>query len=71
MKQYKIELIQEGAVGTLVLGASGVPVKLLEECLNRNAKEGWEVVFQVIETRRMALFWTRETVVVTFARDVN
>lgn len=70
MKQYKIELVQEGAMGTLFLGASGLPVKQLQECLNRNAEEGWEMVFQVIEKRRMAGLWTRETIVVTFAKDV-
>ena len=67
-KEYKVELVAEGAVGTIFLGASGLPVKRLEMILNREAKQGWQLVFQVIEQKRFMLFWQRETVLVTFGR---
>ncbi len=70
MKQYKIILVREGALGTMFLGSSGLPLEKLENILNEEAKEGWEVVFQVIENRRMALFWSREAIIVTLARTV-
>ncbi len=66
--EYKVMQIAEGAVGTLLLGASGMPIGKLEDTLNREAREGWQLVFQVIEQRRFWLFWTRESVIVTLGR---
>lgn len=66
--QYKVECISEGALGTLFLGSSKIPVKKLEARLNELVKEGWQVVFKVVEQKRMLLFWTRETVLVTLGR---
>ncbi len=68
MKEYKVLLIKEGAMGTLLLGSSGLPLKKLENTLNSEAKEGWEVVFQIIEKRRLALFWSREAIIITLVR---
>lgn len=67
-KEYKIEIIAEGGCGTILLGASGLPIKKLEAVLNREADDGWQMVFQVIEQKRFWLFWTRETVILTLAR---
>ena len=50
--------ISSSGRGTLLRGASGLPVKKLETVLNEEAANGWEVVFQVIESRRFWLFWT-------------
>ena len=61
-------MIKEGGIGTLLFGASGLPIKKLEKVLNEEAKDGWEVIFQVIEQRRMALFWKREVVILTLAK---
>ena len=66
--EYKVISVSEGALGTLFLGASGLPLKKMEIELNKQAAEGWQVVFQVIEAKRFWLFWTRETVVMTFGR---
>ena len=30
--------------------------------------DGWDVTFQVIEKRRLLLFWSREAAVITFSR---
>lgn len=67
-KEYKVVLVAEGGCGTIVFGASGLPVKKLEMLLNQEAAAGWQVVFQVIEQKRFWLFWKRETVLVTLGR---
>lgn len=67
-RQYKLELITEGGCGTILLGSAGLPIKKIETIINQHAAQGWQVVFQVIEQKRFLLFWTRETLVVTFGR---
>ena len=67
-REYKVIAIAEGAMGTIFLGASGLPLKRLEAELNKAAAEGWQLAFQVIEKKRMALFWSRETVILTLGR---
>jgi hypothetical protein len=67
-KEYKVMQVSEGALGTLFLGASGMPLKRLELTLNSEASNGWQLVFQVIEKRRFWLFWSRESVIITLAR---
>lgn len=66
--EYKVMMVTEGAFGTLFLGAAGMPLRKLESVLNEEVKDGWQLVFQVIESRRFWLFWTRETVIVTLGR---
>lgn len=70
MKQYKVEVIKEGVLGTLFLGSSKLPVKKIEEVMNQYGKDGWDVSFQVIEKSRMWLFWEREALIVTFVKDI-
>ena len=67
-KEYKIVHIAEGGCGTIFLGASGLPLRKVENLLNQAAAEGWEVVFQIIESKRYMLFWQREAMIVTFGR---
>jgi hypothetical protein len=67
-KEYKILYVVEGGLGTIFLGASGLPIKKMEAALNEVAADGWEVVFQVIEQKRFLLFWKREAVIITLAR---
>ena len=67
-REYKIEIVAEGGCGTVLLGASGLPVKRLKATLNKAAAEGWQLMFQVIEKKRFWLFWTRETVILTLGR---
>ena len=65
---YKVVIIKEGAIGTLLLGASGISASRLEKELNIYAEDGWELVFQTIELRRFLLFWQREAVLITLKR---
>lgn len=66
--EYKVIHVVEGGCGTLLLGSSGLPLKKLESTLNKEAADGWQVVFQVIENKRFWLFWSREAVIVTLGR---
>ena len=66
--EYKIIHIVEGGLGTIFLGASGLPLKKMEKILNQEAKEGWQVVFQLVEQKRFMLFWQREAVIITLGR---
>jgi hypothetical protein len=68
-REYKVLHVVEGGLGTILLGASGIPIKRLEVELNKQASEGWQVVFQVIEQKRFWLFWSREAVIVTLGRE--
>ncbi|NOQ77366.1 MAG: DUF4177 domain-containing protein [Methylococcaceae bacterium] len=67
-KEYRVEHIVEGGCGTIVFGASGIPIKKMEVAINEMAADGWQVVFQVIESKRFMLFWSREAVIITFGR---
>jgi hypothetical protein len=35
-----------------------------------NYQEGWDVVFEIIEQKRMLLFWKRESVIITLSRPI-
>ncbi|NQY53112.1 MAG: DUF4177 domain-containing protein [Campylobacteraceae bacterium] len=67
-KEYKIIHIVEGGLGTILLGASGIPIKKMEIELNKEASEGWQVVFQIVEKKRFLLFWSREAIIITLGR---
>lgn len=69
MKQYKVIIYQEGALGSLLLGQSSVnPVKFTE-FLNQNGAEGWRVVTMEKDQRRMLLFFKREAYLVILEKD--
>ena len=69
-KEFKIEIIKEGALGTILLGASSLPIKKMESVLNQYGQNGWDVSFQLIEQRRLFLFWQRESAIITFSREI-
>jgi len=69
-KEYKVITIEEGALGTIFLGSSKIPVKKMEKVLNEYGAEGWNLEFQLIEQKRMLLFWKRESVVMTLSREI-
>ena len=66
--EYDVAMVKEGLLGTLLTGSSGFPLSRLRDELNARATDGWDVVFQIIEQRRLMLFWKREAVIVTFGR---
>ena len=67
-KEYKVLSIVEGGIGTIFLGASGIPIKKMETTMNKEASQGWQVVFQIVEQKRFLLFWKREAVIITMGR---
>ena len=67
-KEYKVVYVAEGGLGTIFLGASGIPIKKMEVALNKEAAQGWNVVFQIVEQKRYLLFWKREAVILTLGR---
>lgn len=66
--QYKVIHVVEGGLGTIFFGASGIPIKKMEAVLNKEAAEGWQVVFQLVEQKRFMLLWQREAVILTLGR---
>ena len=71
MYEYKAVLYQESMLGSLLLGQSKIDPIKFTEFLNRNAKEGWEVVTMEKDMRRMLLLWKREAYVVILKRRVS
>lgn len=69
-KEFKVEVVVEGLLGTLFLGASKLPIEKMEEVMNRYGAEGWDVAFMLIEKKRILLFWEREAAVITFSRSL-
>lgn len=67
-KEYKVMYVTEGGCGTILLGASGLPIKKIETAMNEHAADGWQVVFEVLEQKRFWLFWKREAMIITFGR---
>lgn len=70
-REFKIEIVKEGAIGTMFLGASKLPLKKMETVMNSYGAQGWEMNFMVIERHRMLLFWVREAAVITFSREIT
>ena len=67
-KEFKVEIIKEGALGTIFLGSSKLPFKKMDSVMNQYGEQGWDVSFQLIERYRMLFFWSREVVIITFSR---
>lgn len=67
-KEYKIINVMEGGLGTVFLGASSIPIAKMETTINKEAADGWQVVFQIVEKKRFLLFWKREAVIITLGR---
>ena len=70
-KKYKVEVVKEGALGTLILGASKIPVRRMEEVMNRYGAYGWDMDFMIMEQHRMFLFWKREAAIITFSKNID
>ncbi len=70
-KQYKVEIIKEGALGTLFFGASKLPLDKIEDTLNELGQDGWGLEFMMIESHRFLLFGTREAAIVTLSREIS
>ena len=70
-KEFKVEIIKEGAIGTILFGSSKLPLKKMTEVMNKYGEAGWDVTFQLIEKHRLLFLWSREAIIITFSRDKN
>jgi hypothetical protein len=70
-KEYKIIVVKEGGLGTVLVGASHLPIQKMENELNKLGRDGWNMDFMVIEQHRFLLFWTREAAVITLSRPLQ
>lgn len=70
-KQFKVEVVKEGALGALFFGASKLPINKMEELMNKYGNDGWNMDFMVIEKYRLLLFWKREAAVITFSKEIT
>jgi len=66
--QYKLISVSEGALGTIFAGSSALPMQKIQDAINREAQAGWQVVFEVIEQKRLLIFWQRETMIITLGK---
>ena len=69
--EYKIISIHENGCSTILFGSAKLPLEKITKVMNDNAKDGWRVNFQIIELKRLFLFWSRESMIVTFERPIN
>jgi len=68
--RYRVIAVSEGALGTILAGASKLPLKKMESVMNQYGGEGWNMDFMVIEHKRFLLFWERESAILTFSRQI-
>lgn len=66
--EYKVVMVKEGGLSTLLFGTAKFPIEKIEETLNIYAQEGWKLSFMVIEKRRFLLFAQREVAIITLSR---
>lgn len=65
---YKFIRVEEGFIGTLLLGASYIRESSCEETANQMAAKGYELVHFVVEKRRKYLFWQVESLLMAFRK---
>ncbi len=67
-REYRVIRIEEPALSVILFGSGKLSLEKIEKTLNEEARNGWQVVFQVMEKRRLLLFWEREALLVTLGR---
>lgn len=69
MKEYKVVVYREGALGSIFLAGSKINPEKYSAFLNKNAEGGWRVITVERESRRLLLFFKREAFVTIMERD--
>ncbi len=70
-KEYRTVVITENGVANILFGESKLPLEKMEAIMNQYGRQGWKMVFQLVEARRYLLFFNREAVILTFERDTQ
>ncbi len=65
---YKFVRVEEGFIGTLLLGASYIRESSCEEAANQMAAKGYELVHFTVEKRRKFLFWQVDSLLMAFRK---
>jgi hypothetical protein len=68
-KEYKVEVIKESALWSILFGQGRLPFKKMESIMNDYGDKGWDISFQLIEKRRLLFLWAREAAIITFSRQ--
>ena len=68
--EYKVIDVADGSISSLLLGEGRIETGVLEAYLNAMAAEGWRLKFMETVMQRHLLVSDRETLIVTFARQV-
>ena len=68
--EYKVTIYREPLLGSIFLGGSRVDPERYSTFLNKNAKDGWEVVTMERESRRELIFFNREAFLTIMKRTV-
>ena len=69
--EYDVEVIREGFLTWFFFGESSISAQKLRATLNQKASTGWELEFQVLETRSFLGIFRREGLVLTFSRKTR
>ena len=67
---YQIDRISEGTFATILLGSSTINTNKMQDAINRRAAQGYRLVFQVIEKKRTLIFWKRESLILSYEREL-
>jgi len=65
---YKFVRVEEGFLGTLLLGASYIRESSCEEAANQMASKGYELIHFTVERRRKYLFWQVDSLLMAFRK---
>ena len=68
--EYKVIDVADGSISSLLLGEGRIETGVLEAYLNAMASEGWRMVFMAKVLQRHLVLSDRETLMVTFERQV-
>jgi len=69
--EYKVIDVADGAISSVLLGDGRIETKVLEAYINAMAAEGWRMVFMEKVIQRYMLTSDRETLMITFERQVS
>ncbi|GEM_PF-3036377 len=65
---YKFLRVEEGFLGTMLLGASYIREEKCDEATNQMAAMGYELVHFIVEKRRKYLFWQVDSLLMAFRK---
>lgn len=68
--EYRVLTVNENLWAALFFGQAALKEGRIQSRLNTQGAEGWDMVFQVVESRRVLLLWSRQTMIITMRRPL-